>query len=88
MRTVGTRKERAITFNASAELLTEGARFNDELQRLPTGGQTFIPKGLYRFRTHEEANAIDLARLAGGLAEIAWEQQRWTNSVAPPPSKT
>lgn len=59
MRTVGHRTERAITFSASGELLKEGARFNDEMHRLPTGNQTFIPKGVYRFRTFEEANRHD-----------------------------
>jgi hypothetical protein len=37
MRTIGHRKERPITFSASAALLAEGARFNDEIHRLPTG---------------------------------------------------
>ena len=71
MRTVGHRKEHPITFSASAALLTEGMRFNDELHRLPTGGQTFIPKGVTRFKTHEEANRHDQECLAMGMAEIA-----------------
>ena len=71
MRTVGHRKEHPITFSASAALLTEGTRFNDELHRLPTGSQTFIPKGVTRFKTHEEANRHDQECLAMGMAEIA-----------------
>ena len=71
MRVVGNRKEQQITFLASAALLAEGARFNDEIHRLPTGKQTFIPKGLFRFKTHADANRFDLYRLAAGLAEIA-----------------
>lgn len=58
MRTVGNRKKHPITFSASAALLAEGARFNDELHRLPTGNLTFIPKGITRFKTHEEANPL------------------------------
>ena len=46
MRTVGQRKQRPIGLLASGDLLAEGARFNDELRRLPTGDTTFIPKGI------------------------------------------
>ena len=53
---VGKRKERPISFWAPASLLTEGARFNDEIHRLSTGNMTFIPKGVRFFKTHEEAN--------------------------------
>ena len=55
MRIIGSRKEPAISFSASAALLVEGAQFNDEIHRLPTGNATFIPKGVYRFYSHEEA---------------------------------
>lgn len=34
-------------------------------------GTGFIPKGLYRFKTHEEANRFDLDCLAKGMADIA-----------------
>lgn len=74
MRTVGNRKEIEITFPATAVLLAEGARFNDEIHRLPTGNRTFIPKGLFRFKSHEEANRHDLECLAEGMAEIALER--------------
>ncbi|HCI15022.1 MAG TPA: hypothetical protein DFK12_14050 [Gallionellaceae bacterium] len=74
MRTVGHRKEHPITFSASAALLAEGARFNDEIHRLPTGNQTFIPKGVYRFKSFEEANRQDLDCLVEGMARIAMER--------------
>jgi len=74
MRTIGHRKERPITFSASAALLVEGARFNDEIHCLPTGRQTFIPKGVTCFKTHEEANRYDQECLAMGMAEIALER--------------
>ena len=60
MRTIGHRKEPPLTFSVSAVLLAEGARFNDELHLFPTGNQTFIPKGVTRFKTHEEANRYDM----------------------------
>jgi hypothetical protein len=74
MRTVGCRKEHPITFSASSVLLVEGARFNDELHRLPTGSQTFMPKGVTRFKTHEDANRYDQECLAMRMAEIALER--------------
>lgn len=74
MRTIGHRKERPITFSASAVMLEEGARFNDEIHRLPTGNRTFIPKGVFRFKTHEEANRHYLDCLADGMAQIALER--------------
>ncbi len=74
MRTIGRRKEQPITFSASAVLLLEGARFNDELHRLSTGNRTFIPKGVTRFMTHEEANRYDLDCLAAVMARTAQER--------------
>lgn len=88
MRTIGHRKQPDIAFAASAERLAEGARFNDGLGGLPTGGRGFIRKGLYRFKSHAEANRHDLDCLAEGMAEIALERARWTSSAARPPSKT
>jgi hypothetical protein len=74
MRVIGHRKERPITFSASAALLAEGARFNDEIHRLPTGNRTFIRKGVFRFKTHEEANRHWLDCVAEGVAHIALER--------------
>lgn len=74
MRVVGQRKEPQITFSASAELLKEGARFNEEIHRLPTGNLTFIPKGVYFFKTHEEANRHERDCVANGMAQIAKER--------------
>jgi hypothetical protein len=56
MRIIGRRTEPPITFSASAALLAEGARFNDEIHRMPTGNRTSIPKGVYRFRNPEDAD--------------------------------
>jgi hypothetical protein len=74
MRTVGQRKEAPLTFAASAELLVEGTRLSDEIQRLPTGNRTFILKGVYRFTTFEEANRQDLECIVKGMVqgEVEW----------------
>jgi hypothetical protein len=74
MRMVGHRKEPSITFSASAELLAEGARFNDEIHRLTTGKRTFIPKGIYRFKTFEEANRHEIDCAVAGIAQTALER--------------
>jgi hypothetical protein len=74
MRTVGQRRERPLAFSASAALLLEGARFNDQIHRLPTGSTGFIPKGVFRFRSHEDANRQQLDCLARGMANIAAER--------------
>jgi hypothetical protein len=74
MKTVGHRRERPISPAASGALLAEGARFNDEIHRLPTGNMTFIPKGVYRFMTHAEANRHQEECLALGMARLARER--------------
>jgi hypothetical protein len=74
MKIVGFRKERPIGSQASGELLVEGARFNEEIHRLPTGGTTFIPKGVYRFKTHAEANRHQMDCLVEGMVRIALER--------------
>lgn len=71
MRTVGHRQPVPISFAASATRLAEGARFNDEIHRLPTGNESFIPKGIYHFRTHAEANQHQQECLARGMAALA-----------------
>jgi hypothetical protein len=75
MRTIGHRRERPITFSASAILLIEGARFNDEIHKLPTGDSTFIPKGVYHFHSHEDANRHRQECVAEGMAKIALERK-------------
>lgn len=74
MRTVGHRKETPVTFSASSALFAEGVRFNDEIHGLPTGGQTFIRKGVYRFKNFDEANRHDLDCLAAGMARFAQDR--------------
>ena len=71
MRSVGRRRERPISVAASAELLREGAKFNEEFQKLSPGRWTGVPKGVYRFRTHEEANRHDEACAAARVAQLA-----------------
>lgn len=74
MRTVGRRTEPPITFSACARLLAEGARFNDAIHRLPTGNRTFIPKGVYRFRSLAEADRHNLDCIIAGMVQAVRER--------------
>jgi hypothetical protein len=71
MRVVGHRRESPISFSASAKQLEDGARFNDEIHRLPTGSTSFIAKGLFRFASHEAANRHQLDCLTDGMVQVA-----------------
>lgn len=79
MKAVGRRIERPIGLLPSGVLLAEGARFNDELRRLPTGDTTLIPKGVYRFKTHEEANQQQENCLLQGMAKTALARGKMQN---------
>ncbi len=70
-RTVGHRISPPITDSASALLLAEACRFNDELHRWSAGGTGFIPKGVYRFKTYAEANRHSLTCIAEGMLRLA-----------------
>lgn len=71
MHIVGHRKERQISFSAAPSLLEEGARFNDELHRMPSGEKTTILKGVYHFRSHEEANRHQNECLIAAITQIS-----------------
>ena len=69
MRQVGSRREPEMVERASGLLLAEGARFNEAVAGLaPT---TFIPKGIYRFRSHSDANRQQLDCLVRGMGLLA-----------------
>ena len=70
MRIVGNRVERPISLRPSAERLEAGMRFVAEMAALGDAS-TFIPKGVYRFRTHAEAEEQRIAALARGMAARA-----------------
>jgi hypothetical protein len=74
MRIVGRRIERPVAFSASGTLLIEGARFNDEIHRLPTGGRTLIRKGVYRFGSVDETSRAECDRVATAVALAARER--------------
>lgn len=71
MRIVGKRKLRPIARQPSGELLAEGARFCEGIERYGEFASTFIPKGVYRFATLEEADAHRERCLIEGMARLA-----------------
>lgn len=72
MRQVGARGEREVAQQASGLLLAEGARFNAAVARLTR--TTFIPKGVYRFSSHDAANRHELDCLVRGMGLRAAER--------------
>ena len=72
MRRVGSRREPAIAERASGVLLMAGAQFNESVARLSPS--TFVPKGVYRFGSHEEANRHAQGCLARGMGLLAAER--------------
>jgi hypothetical protein len=68
MRQVGKKRERPMAFSASGHLLAEGARFNEAISRLSQS--SFVPKGIYRFRSHEAANQHAEDCLVRGMGRL------------------
>jgi hypothetical protein len=67
MRIVGDRVDRPLALRPTAELLKEGLRFIAQSAAFG-GSSTWIPKGVYRFRTHAEAEEQRIACLARAIA--------------------
>jgi hypothetical protein len=72
MITVGHRRERQIAMRGDGALLAEGARFSETMAHL--ANSTFIPKGVYRFRSHTDANTQQEDCLVQGIARLAAER--------------
>ena len=69
MRRVGSRSEQRLVLEASGQRLAEGARFNEGLAGLAPS--TFIPKGVYRYKSHEAANRHQEDCLVLGMGQLA-----------------
>lgn len=70
MRIAGHRRPPPIAYWASPQLLLDGARWNDEMHRVPNGASTGIPYGGYHFPTHDEASRHQQYCLAQTMAAI------------------
>jgi hypothetical protein len=69
MKIVGRRSEPELSQVADGRLLAQGARFAESFA--PLVQSTFIPRGVYRFASHEAANRHQLDCLARGMALLA-----------------
>lgn len=72
MRVVGEKPQYDIVADASAAKLVEGARWNDAMNKAFGAGQPGVfPQGVYRYRSHEEADAAWLDAIVRRMATIA-----------------
>ncbi len=71
MRTVGNRKERPITFHSTSASLEMGIRFNDEIHRSFGTQSNGVKKGVYHFKSHEDANEHIDQSIANKMARQA-----------------
>lgn len=58
-----------MTTQATGALLAEGARFSESISYLAK--TTFVPKGIYRFTSHEAANKHAQDCLVSGMGQLA-----------------
>lgn len=71
MRIVGKRSDPVLIPMASGDALMRAASFNEMMQSvMPYGRVGCVPKGIYRYKTHEEANQHQDACLATHMAKI------------------
>lgn len=73
MRIVGKLQEPEITFHASGEALLRGLKMVEEMNRI-SNADTGIPIGVYRFKSHEEADAHRTEAEANKMARLAMER--------------
>lgn len=77
MRIVGKRQLHDIVFDASAEKLVEGARWNDAMIKAFGAGQPGVfPRGVHRYRSHEEADAAWFDAIVRRMAAIAAAREK------------
>lgn len=69
MKTVGTRSLPQPALRPSAERLREASAINDPLTALLPGGRTAVPKGVYRYRTLDDADRQLKRWIAQAMAE-------------------
>jgi len=74
-RQVGRRVLRPASAELSLQALSEAFVLSGELGKL-SGGSTFFPKGVFRYRSHEEANRHWDECVARGMARLAVERER------------
>lgn len=74
MKHVGVRMEPALSRETSGAALASAVTFSADLTRL-AGGRVPFPKGIFRYKSHEEANEHQAACLAQGMARLVEERK-------------
>ena len=69
MKRIGSRSEPLVVAQATGELLIQGARFGEAIAAMSHA--RYIRKGIYRFKTHEEANRQDDESVVGAMVRLA-----------------
>jgi hypothetical protein len=72
MKRVGVRVERELSLQPSGVLLAEGARFSQAMAQLSCNGH--IPKGVYRFSSHQQSNMQTQNYLVEAMARLAMQR--------------
>lgn len=75
MRVLGKEKLFAATSEASYANLVAADRFMSMLHGLTGGMRHYFPKGVYRYRSHEEADAALLDAVARDMAQLENERR-------------
>jgi hypothetical protein len=73
MKTAGKRRESQLPLLATGELLAEGARFGESVAALVKSA--FVPKGVYRYKSHEDANHHQQDCLIQGMGRLAAQRK-------------
>ncbi len=73
MKQVGKRVESQVQIQASGESLAAAFAVTHTASSL-CQGRVMFPKGVFRYKTHEEANAHEAQCLAEGMARLARER--------------
>ena len=73
-KTIGRRADPSLTLLASASALKTGLALSASLSSLCNTG--YVPKGVYRYASHAEANAHDDECLAQNMAMRALERDK------------
>jgi hypothetical protein len=74
MRLIGLRRESTPTLEASGRQLAVAAHFSETLSALAPGA--FIPKGIYRYSCHEQANQHEQECLVRAMALLAQQRKQ------------
>ena len=70
MKTIGRRLARPLSATPTGENLLATARLSETISRLASGASR-MPKGIFRYKNHEEANRHQEECLVRSMAELA-----------------